>query len=79
MSLGLYGKGMHQFILDEMELGTRVAAYLDEEEVDPLGWLFDIHYREYCRACDYDMHRCPGCGIPLKHDEKCCDECKSLP
>lgn len=29
---GLYGSGVHQFILDEMELGTRVALALDDEQ-----------------------------------------------
>lgn len=28
--MGIYGKGMHDFILDEMELGFRVACCLDE-------------------------------------------------
>lgn len=33
MSFGLYGSGMPGFILDEIELGTRVAMYLDDENV----------------------------------------------
>lgn len=36
MSIGLYGAGMHQFVLDEMELGSRVAQQLD----DPEQWLW---------------------------------------
>lgn len=31
MSFGLYGSGMPSFILDEIELGTRVAMFLDDE------------------------------------------------
>jgi hypothetical protein len=27
---GIYGRGMHDFVLDEMELGFRVASTLDE-------------------------------------------------
>lgn len=29
---GLFGKGMHDFILDDMELGERVAMCLDNEQ-----------------------------------------------
>jgi hypothetical protein len=47
---GLYGKGMHGFILDEAELGYRVAVCLDAEQVDPLGWLDDIHYAADVKA-----------------------------
>lgn len=30
IGVGLYGPGMHFFILDELELGFRVACALDE-------------------------------------------------
>lgn len=43
---GLYGKGMHDFVLMEAELGTRVAHAQAYEDTDPLGWLDDIHYAE---------------------------------
>lgn len=31
-----------------------------------------------CDSCNYDTHRCPGCGEPLKHGETCCEECAAL-
>lgn len=37
--MGIYGKGMHGFILDEMELGLRVARFLDEEEAEGTEWV----------------------------------------
>ena len=49
MGIGLYGSGMVDFIYDEMELGWRVAKYLDEEwNCDPLWWVMDYYYRRYC-------------------------------
>jgi hypothetical protein len=45
---GLYTNGMHDFILDEMELGTRVAMALDNEACG-FGALFDLQYDEYMR------------------------------
>jgi hypothetical protein len=47
VSYGLYGKGMHGYILDELELGSRVASAQSAEDIDPLGWLDDIHYAEF--------------------------------
>lgn len=37
---------MHQFILDEMELGTRVANSF-EDEAQGFGALFDLSYQLY--------------------------------
>lgn len=31
---------------------------------------------DYCQKCDYDLHRCPGCGEPLNHGEFQCDKCR---
>lgn len=46
----LYGNGMHGFILDEAELGFRVACWLDEEQAwGGMGWLLDLQYAEYVR------------------------------
>ena len=45
---GLYTRAMHGFILDEMELGTRVAQALDDEALG-FGPLFDLQYTEYMR------------------------------
>lgn len=46
--IGLYTKAMHDFILDEMELGTRVAKALDDE-FQGFGPLFDLQYEGYMR------------------------------
>lgn len=43
---GLYTNGMHDFILDEMELGTRVAQALDDEACG-FGPLFNLSYKLY--------------------------------
>lgn len=32
----------------------------------------------YCRTCDLDLHRCPGCGEPIAHDEGACAQCNLL-
>lgn len=45
---GLYTNGMHDFILDEMELGTRVAMALDDEACG-FGALFNLQYEEDMR------------------------------
>lgn len=46
---GLYGTGMHFWILDEMELGKRVAHALDNENNAKMGVWVDISYMEYLR------------------------------
>lgn len=43
---GLYGKGMHDFVLTEMEMGTRVAMAQDDEDCG-YGAIFDLQYEEY--------------------------------
>lgn len=47
MSLGLHHNGMHDFVLMEAELGTRVAMFQDSEDS---GWsaLHDESYLQYC-------------------------------
>jgi hypothetical protein len=47
---GVYGAGMDQFVRDEAELGIRVAACLDDEQIDPLGFVADHHFREDVKA-----------------------------
>jgi hypothetical protein len=32
----------------------------------------------YCRTCDLDQHRCPGCGEPTDHAESACAACNRL-
>lgn len=45
---GLYNNGMHKFIIDELELGTRVAMALDNEAAG-FGPLFDLSYELYMK------------------------------
>lgn len=33
---------------------------------------------ETCSLCNYDRHRCPGCGIDVPHGTYACDECNRL-
>lgn len=46
--IGLYGHGMHDFILSEIEVGKRVALFQDSENC---GWsaLDDLRYEEYVK------------------------------
>lgn len=47
----LYGPGMHNFILDEIELGTRVAVALDDEACyGGMAWYYDLKYAEDIEA-----------------------------
>jgi hypothetical protein len=43
---GLYGHGMHDFILREIEIGARAAMYEDSEYCGSNA-LDDISYQEY--------------------------------
>lgn len=47
--VGLYGHGMHEFILRECEVGTRVA-YAEDDETCGFGPLFDLRYETWARA-----------------------------
>ena len=47
---GLYGKAMHDFIIDELELGTRVAVGLDNEACG-YGALLDLQYLATMAHC----------------------------
>lgn len=53
---GLYGSGMHDWILMEAELGTRVAHAQDSEDC---GWsaLLDLSYAQWCREDDERQKR----------------------
>lgn len=42
MSIGLYGSGFHDYMMDEFELGKRVAVYLDSENNAP-----ECHFSDY--------------------------------
>lgn len=45
----MYGSEMHGFVLDEAELGSRVASGLDQENNCKMGVWVDISYEAYCR------------------------------
>lgn len=44
--IGLYGNGMHDFVLREAEVGTRAAHHQDSEDCG-FGPLFDLQYDLY--------------------------------
>ncbi len=47
--MGLYSNRMHDWIMLELEVGTRAAHYQDSEDC---GWsaLLDLSYEQYVRA-----------------------------
>jgi hypothetical protein len=47
--MGLYSTAMHDFILRECEVGTRVAIGEDSEYVG-FGAVFDLQYAEYLKV-----------------------------
>lgn len=49
MVLRVYGHGMHDFILREVEVGTRVAL-AEDDELCGLGPLFDLQYDEWLKT-----------------------------
>ena len=51
--LGLYGSGMHDFVMRELEIGRRAATY---EDLEACGWsaLMDLSYEQYIAADGYD-------------------------
>ena len=46
---GLHGPGMHDFILREIEIGTRAAMAEDSEWNTGMGIWVDISYTQYLR------------------------------
>lgn len=50
MSFGLYGSGMHAWLLDELELGARVAHFLDDEQNG---------FRLGCLSMEVEHWNCP--------------------
>ena len=46
--VGMYGQGMHDFVLREAEVGTRVAMAEDDEACG-FGPMFDASFVEYLR------------------------------
>lgn len=35
-----------------------------------------MHSPSYCPRCNYNDHRCPGCGDYLNHGVHVCKQCK---
>jgi hypothetical protein len=55
---GLYGKGMHDFILSEAELGYRAAVMLDDEAHSGYGVppaILDVQFEQYMREKEQDQ------------------------
>lgn len=45
---GLYGAGMHDWLMDELELGTRVAHFLDSENIEPSRlWFLSMEVEQW--------------------------------
>lgn len=55
--MSLYGNGMHDFLLRELEIGRRAAMVEDSERC---GWsaLDDLSYEEYVRGQSHDHSAC---------------------
>lgn len=62
-SFGLYGSGMHGWILDEMELGERVAHFLDDENNAKMRLPLLAHEVEHwnCPTDDEEHERLHDC------------------
>ena len=58
-NVGLYGADMHDFILTEAELGTRVAECIGQE---PDSFVADAHHRDYVQAEQQAQGRAPEAG-----------------
>lgn len=56
---GLYGNGMHDFIVREFEIGQRAALNEDSERVGT-GPLLDLDYVAW-ELCDHDCEPCIEC------------------
>jgi hypothetical protein len=39
-------------------------------------WLTDTD--DYCWDCDHDTHACKGCGAPIPHGARACNDCLAL-
>lgn len=46
---GVYGSGMHDFIVRECEVGTRVAT-AEDDELCGFGPLFALHYEMWLKT-----------------------------
>lgn len=51
MGLGLYGSGMHDFVLREAEMGARVAS-AEDDEASGFGPLWDARFEAWLDAQD---------------------------
>jgi hypothetical protein len=61
---GLSGAGMHDWLIDELELGARVAHFIDSENVFPSrAWFLDLEIEEWHRRqTGYDQTHQPSSG-----------------
>jgi hypothetical protein len=57
--IGLYGSGMHDFVLREYEIGRRAAAAEDAEQCG-YGALADLDFLAW-ELCDHDCEPCNTC------------------
>lgn len=46
--IGIYGSGMHDFVIRELEIGRRAAACEDSEACG-FDAIFDLAYEQYVR------------------------------
>jgi hypothetical protein len=62
--------------------GLFLPAELPAEPVEPARERIEVHEpaswsvparQKDCRECNYDRHRCPGCGEPLPHGTEVCN------
>ena len=51
------------------------GAYLGHEVVAAPPERAPDDDRANCSACNYDTHRCPGCGTPVAHGTVACSDC----
>jgi hypothetical protein len=59
---GLYGAGMHDWLIDELELGARVAHFIDSENVFPsrAWWLQEEIDEWHRRQTGYEKAQQPN-------------------
>jgi len=51
------------------------SKYLVRKHGDCAGGGLAPSYDDSCDRCQSDDHRCPGCGVALKHHERACESC----
>ncbi len=59
-------------------VGTLTAAGVIQDHPSPVGagtLTAFVRYQD-CERCNYDTHRCHGCGQPLPHGTELCADCR---